>query len=343
MYQSYKPNPYSSYDNAPWDQGYPGYRSPPPYDAGSPPISDDGGAEDPEYDPLYPGKPAWSTTARHPSHGSFALVRPGRAAQYPGSDGGWRQTPGLASGLGWDSRCPECGRTKPTTDEWGRDDGDGPSSYYYANVTGHPYYDSTPTPRTHQQSRYSRYSLCPFCGQTWSTTTTTTTAHAQQPAAGTGQALALALAPAQADDDFYGTGAYYGSSFPGHFSREGWHSGSPAPFNNASIPYQGPYSSMGTGPYDHYWPQRHQGSYSPSPYGAPYDFQSPPYYPTTDPYDRANQGIPAGGYPYGIPGMGTSGAPRRRVRASYQYSSVYITRSAGGMGMGSSPYVSEYD
>lgn len=239
-------------------------------------------------------------------------MRPGRAAQYPGSDGGWRQTPGLASGFGWDSRCPQCGKTKRTTDEWGWGDGDGPSGYYYANVTGYPY-GSTPTPQTQQQSRYSRYSLCPFCGQTWSTTMTT--AHVQQPAAGTGRVLALA--PAQADEDnFYGTGAYYGSSFPGHFSREEWHSGSPVPFNDASMPYQGLYSSMGTDPYGHYWQQRHQGPYSPSPSGAPNNFQAPPYYPTTDAYDRANRAIPVGGYPSGIPGMGMSGAPRRSMQGT---------------------------
>jgi len=236
-------------------------------------------------------------------------MRPGRAVPYPGSGGGWRQTPGLASGFGWDSRCPQCGKTKRTTDEWGWDDGDGPSNYYYANVTGCPY-GSTPTPQTQQQSRYPR---CPFCGQTRSTTTT---AYPQQPAAGTGRALALALAPAQAEDDFYGTGAYYDPSFPGHFSREEWHSGSPVPFNDASMPYQGPYSSMGTDPYGHYWQQQHQGTYSPSPSGAPYDFQSSPYYPTTDAYDRANQGIPVGGYPSGIPGMGIPGVPRRKVQGT---------------------------
>ena len=234
-------------------------------------------------------------------------MRPGRAAPYPGRDGGWRQTPGLASGFDWDSLCPQCGKTKQTTDEWGSDDWDGPSSYYYANVTGYPY-GSTPTPQTQQQSRYSRHSRCPFCGQTWSTTMTT--AHVQPPAG-----RALALAPAQAEDNSYGTGAYYGPSFPGHFSREEWHSGSPVPFNDASVPYQGPYSSMGTNPYGHYWQQRHQGPYSPSPSGPPYDFQSP-YNPTMDAYDHANQGIPVGGYSYGIPAMGMSGAPRRRVHGA---------------------------
>ena len=63
LHQPYKPNPYS-YDNAPWGQVYPGYRTPSPSDAGSPPISDDGLAEDPEYDTPYPGKPAWTMTAR---------------------------------------------------------------------------------------------------------------------------------------------------------------------------------------------------------------------------------------------------------------------------------------
>jgi len=233
-------------------------------------------------------------------YGSFAPMRPGRAAPYPGSDGGWRQTPG--SGFGWDSRCPQCGKTKQTTEEWGWDDADNPSSYYYANVTGYPY-GSTPM-QTQQQSRYSR---CPFCGQIWSTTTT---AYPQQPV-GTGPALALA--PAQAEDNFYGTRTYYGPSFPGHYLREEWHSGSPVPFNDDSMAYQDLYSSMGTGPYGHYWQQRHQEPYSPSPSGAPYDPQSP-YYPTTDAYDRANQGIPVGGYPYRIPGRGMSGPARQRVQ-----------------------------
>ena len=235
-------------------------------------------------------------------------MRPGRAALHPGSDGGWRRTPGLTSGFGSSSRCPECGKTNQTTDEWGWDGGDEPSSYYYyANVTGYPY-GSTPTQTQQHQSRYPR---CSFCGQTWSSTTT---AYPQQPP-GTGRAPALA--PAQAEDNFFDdAGAYYGTSYRGYYPQEEWHTGSPgAPhtqFDNASMPYQGPYPSMGTGPSGHYWQQRHQGPYSPSPSGMPYEFQSP-YYPTIDAFDRANQGIPVGGYPYRIP---VSGAPRRRMRGT---------------------------
>ena len=234
-------------------------------------------------------------------------MRPGRAALHPGleSDSGWRRTPGLASGLGSGSRCPECGKTNQTTDEWQWDGGDGPSSYYYANVTGYPY-GNTPTQTQQPQSRYSR---CSFCGQTRSTTT----AFPQQ-LAGTG--LALASAPAQAED----TGSYYGpSSYPGYYPQEEWHTGSPgAPhtqFDTASMAYQGPYSSMGTGPYGHRWQQRHQGPYAPPPSGTPYDFQSA-YYPTMDAFDSANQGISVSGYPYRIPGMGISGAARRAMHGT---------------------------
>ena len=241
-------------------------------------------------------------------YASVAPMRPGRTTPYPGGDAGRRQTPGQtagqASGFRRDSRCPQCGKTIPTTDEWGLDGGDGPSSYYYANVTGYPY-GSAPT-QTQQQSRNP---CCPFCGDTWSTT-----AHPQQPP-GTG--LALALAPAQAEDSFYDPGDYYESSLPGHYPREEWHTGTPgAPhtrFNNASVAYQGPYSSMGTDPYGHYW--QHQGPYSSSPSRAPYNFQSP-YYSTMNTYDRANQGISAGSYPYRIPDMGMSGAARRRVHGT---------------------------
>lgn len=232
--------------------------------------------------------------------------RPGRTAPFPGGDGGWRQTPGLASGFSRDSRCPQCGKTNPTTDEWGLDDGDGPSSYYYANVTGYSY-GSTPTQP--QQGRY-----CPFCGQTRSTTT-----YPPQ-SAGTGRALAPAPAPATAEDNLYDSGAYYGSSFPGHYSRGEWHTGLPGAtrtqFHNASVAYQGPYSSVGTGPYSHYWQQRHQGPYSSSPSGAPYNFQSP-YYSTVGTYSRANQGISVGSYPYGVQGMGVSEAARQRMHGVY--------------------------
>jgi len=330
LYQSYKPNSYP-FDNATWDQGYPGYRSPPPYDVGSSPISDDSWAEDPDYDTSYPEKPGWSMTARHPNYGGFAPMRPGRAALYPGGDSGWRRTPGQASGFSSGSRCPECGKTSQTTDEWGWDGEDGSSSYFYANVTGYPY-GSTPMQTPQQQSRYPR---CSFCGQTRSTTT----AYPQQ-SAGTQAGRAVASAPAQAED----TGSYYGpSSYPGYYPQEEWHTGSPgAPhtqFDNASMAYQGLYSSMGTGPYGHRWQQRHQGPYAHPPSGTPYDFQSS-YYPTMDAFNRANQGISVSGYPYRIPGMGISGATRRGMGASYQYSNFYVTRSTGGMGMG--PYGSSY-
>jgi hypothetical protein len=231
-------------------------------------------------------------------------MRPGRAALHPGSDSGWRRTPGLASGFSSGSRCPECGKTNQTTDEWGWVGDDGPSGYYYSNVTGYPY-GSTPT-QTQQQ--HSWHSCCSFCGQTRSTTT----AYPQQPA-GTGRAPAPA--PAQAED----TGSYYGRSYPGYYPQEEWHTGSPgAPhtqFDNARIAYQGPYPFMGTGPYGHRWQQRHQGPYAPPPSGTPYNFQSS-YYPTMDAFDCANQGISVSGYPYGIPGMGISGAARRGMRGT---------------------------
>jgi hypothetical protein len=252
-------------------------------------------------------------------------MRPGRAALYPGGDSGWRRTPGQASVFGSVSRCPQCGSTSQTKDEWGWDGAgeDGPSSYYYANVTGYPY-GSAPTPPHTQQpsSRHSTY--CPFCGQARSmmATTTSTTTYPQQ-LAGTQAGRAPAPAPARAEDNFfYDTGSYYASSYPAYsgYPREEWHTGSPgAPytqFDNAGLAYQGPYSSHGTGPYGHYWQQqRHQVPYSPPPSATPYGLQSPSY-PTMDAFDPANQGIPVGGYPYRIPGMGMHGAARRGMRGT---------------------------